>query len=223
MRPGPPHGNRPGYDRARRDRSVRNYYRMVSGVDSMVGRVLDALSHRGLAGNTVVAYASDNGVYLGERGFGDKYSHFEESIRVPLILSDPRMPAAARGRVVDSLVLNIDLPATFTALAGLVPPPRYQGRSLAPFLEGRAPQWRDGFFCEFRAMNYATIPKWEGLRTRRHMYANYFEQQPAYEFLHDLRGDPEERVNLATDPRHADLVARLRGETARRRAAFDTG
>ena len=69
---------------------VAGYYRMISGVDLVIGRICAALKKQGLAGNTVIVFTADNGYFLGERGFADKWYIYEHSIRVPLIVFDPR-------------------------------------------------------------------------------------------------------------------------------------
>jgi arylsulfatase A-like enzyme len=191
-------------------RSLRGYFRMISGVDAAIGRVLEAVERRGFASRTVVIFASDNGYYLGSRGFAGKWSHYEESLRIPLIIHDPRIDSAERGRVSIAPVLNIDVPATILELAGLVKGENLQGSSLAPWLVGRPPiAWRKDFFCE-HLMEHADLPKWEGIRDERWVYARYFEQDPVFEFLHDLDDDPEERINFATLETHSAILARMR-------------
>ena len=190
--------------------NMRAYFRMISGVDRAVGRVLAELKERGLDDNTVVIYTGDNGYYMGQRGFAGKWSHYEESLRVPLIIHNPRLPASARGKVVDPMALNIDLPATMLDLAGVPVPRHYRGRSLVPLTAGRIPEgWRTDFFCE-HLMNHKAIPKWEGVRGRRYVYARYFEQKPAYEFLHDLKTDRDQLKNLAADAGYADVLEKMR-------------
>ena len=87
-----------------------------------------------------------------ETGKACKYSSatlFEEALRVPLVIYDPRLPKAQRGRVLAQLALNVDLPATFLDWAGVKPPTSYEGRSLAPLIEsGASAEWRRHFFCE---------------------------------------------------------------------------
>ncbi|CAN5656445.1 sulfatase [soil metagenome] len=192
------------------EKNLRAYYRMITGIDHAIGRVLDELETLGLSENTVILFMSDNGYYLGERGLSGKWSHFEESLRVPLIVFDPRLPESKRGRVVDPIALNVDLAPTLLDLAGVDRPELYQGQSLVPLIqEEETPDWRTDFFCEHLFDN-PNIPKWEGVRGLRWKYANYFEQDPPFEFLHDLQEDPEERLNLAKDPEHAEDPARLR-------------
>ncbi len=189
--------------------NVRAYYRMITGIDHAVGRVLKALEEAGLADNTIIVYSADNGYYLGDRGFQGKWSHFEESLRVPLIIYDPRLPQDRRGRVVDAFALNVGLPATFLDWAGVARPSGYEGRSLGPLVENQPiADWRTHFFCEH--LDLAPTLTWEGIRGQRHVYARYFDQRPVFEFLHDLQADPDELRNLATDPAHADTLKAMR-------------
>lgn len=192
--------------------NLRAYYRMVSGIDRGIGRFLAALEEAGLADNTIVVYSADNGYLMGNRGLSGKWSHFEESLRVPLIVADPRVAASERGKVSRSPVLNLDLPATFLDWAGAVVPARYQGRSLAPLVSGAPPaDWRTETFHEHFAVRNR-IPAWEGLRNENFKYARYFDEGD-YEFLYDLKNDPGERTNLADDPGYAGPLAEMRGRT----------
>ena len=190
--------------------NMKAYFRMISGVDHVIGRIRDELDRLGLSGNTVIIYTGDNGYYMGDRGFAGKWSHYEQSLRVPLIVYDPRLPSKQRGVVSDRMALNIDIPPTLLALAGVEIPSSYQGRSLVPLLQGAsASEWRNDFFCE-HLMNHEDIPKWEGVRGERYVYARYFEQEPVYEFLHDLASDPDQLVNLARDPERRTILERMR-------------
>ncbi len=199
-----------GYDTPEKyQTNVRAYLRMISGIDRAVARVLAALERAGLAENTIVVYSADNGYYLGDRGFQGKWSHYDESLRVPLLIYDPRLPAARRGRVVDAMALNVDLAATFLDWAGVPRPAAYEGRSLVPLLQGAPPaDWRTHFFCEH--VDLAPTLTWEGVRGTRYVYARYFDQRPVYEFLHDLQNDPDQLQNLARDPAAAGTLQTMR-------------
>ena len=200
--------------------NVRAYYRMVSGIDGAIGRFMKALEEAGLAGNTIIVYSADNGYYMGNRGLAGKWSHYEESLRIPMVIHDPRSDASLRGRAVPDMVLNLDVAATLLDLAGVRAPKDIVGRSLAPFLQGRPPRpWREDFFCEHLFDN-ASIPKWEGVRDQRWVYARYFEQQPEFEFLHDLQSDPDQLVNLATQPDHQGVMRRMRERCVELRDAY---
>ncbi len=196
--------------REKYETNLRAYYRMLSGVDNTMARVLKVLKQKGLADNTVIVYSADNGYYMGDRGFAGKWSHYEQSLRVPLIVFDPRLPKDKRGRVSNRMALNIDLPATFLCLAGCKVPEDYQGRSLLPIIEGRPPaDWRKDFYCEHH-MNHARIPKWNGVRGQRYVYANYYQQKPPQEMLHDLQTDPDEVIDLAGDSQYKEILDSMR-------------
>jgi choline-sulfatase len=196
------------------DANIRARFRMLTGMDGTIGRVLKALEKKGVADNTVVIYTADNGYYRAERGFAGKWSHFEESLRVPLVIYDPRQSKEHAGRVVENMALNIDLTATMVDLAGVNIPTKYQGRSLKPILDGIVPsEWRKDYFCE-HLMRHGAIPMWEGVRGERYKYARYISQNPVYEFLHDLEKDPDELQNFATDPEYQKVLEEMRSKTA---------
>lgn len=195
--------------------NMQAYYRMVSGIDGAIGRFLKALEEAGLAENTIIVYTADNGYHMGNRGLAGKWSHFEESLRVPMIVFDPRVPKDQRGKVSDAPALNLDLPATFLDLAGAEIPKRYQGRSLKPIVEGAKPDdWRTETFHEHFAVR-TRIPAFEGLRNDRFKYVRYFDHGN-HEFLHDLKNDPDELINLAGDPQHAAMLVAMRDRTTKR-------
>jgi len=192
------------------EKNMRAYFRMISGVDRVIGRVRKALEENGLAENTIIIYNGDNGYYMGDRGFAGKWSHYEQSLRVPLIVYDPRASKKRRGKVRSEMALNVDLAATMLDYAGVKAPKHYQGRSMTPLVRGRKVRgWREDFFCE-HLMNHKAIPKWEGIRGRRYVYARYFEQEPAYEFLHDLEKDPDQLENFASDAKFGKILAKMR-------------
>ena len=199
---------------------VRGYYRMISGVDLVVGRIRAALEKRGLAENTVIIFASDNGYFLGERGFADKWYIYEHSIRVPLIVFDPRAAKADRGRVVDAMALNVDLCPTLLNMAGVTVPRLAQGRSLVPLLRGEIPKdWRTDFFYE-QLFERKNIPKSEGVRTERFTYVRWFEQKPVVEELYDHVADFAQTKNLIGDKKHTVVLEALRKRTTELRDLY---
>ena len=198
-------------DEAMFQKSVKDYYRLISGVDDVVGRIVRRLRERNLADNTVIIYTSDHGFFLGEHGLAGKWFMYEESIRIPLLIYDPRSPDALRGRRAGETVLSIDVAPTILALAGIEPPAAMQGESLVPLVRGQKPPWRDAFFYE-HLFEHPRIAKSEGVRTPRWKYVRYVELEPVYEQLFDLANDPRELVNLVGDERYS-----LRLEEMRRR------
>ena len=193
--------------------NMRAYFRMLSGIDHAMARVLRVLEEEGLADNTIVVYSADKGYYMGYRGFAGKWSHHEQSQRVPLIVYDPRQPDASRGRIVDTMSLNLDLPSTFLDWAGVTIPESYQGFSLKPLIEGEPEPTgcRKDFYCEHFNPRYSM--SWEGVRGERFKYARYTDQDPEYEHLHDLENDPDELVNLMANPEFEAILNQLRKRT----------
>ena len=195
--------------------NMKAYYRMVSGIDNAIGRFMRELIKAGLADNTIIVYSADNGYYMANRGMAGKWSHYEEGIKVPLIVADPRVPKEQRGKVSDALALNLDLPATFLDWAGVEIPQRYQGHSLRPIVDnGKPANWRTETFHEHFAVRNR-IPAFEGLRNENFKYVRYFDHGN-YEFLHDLKNDPDELVNLAKHPEHAKILQEMRDRTTKR-------
>ncbi len=192
---------------------TKGHFRMISGVDAGIGRVLRELESLGLAENTVIIMMGDNGYFLGERGYAGKWLPYELSIRVPLIVFDPRIKNDLRGSIPAQSALNIDIAPTMLDLAGVEIPRSMQGRSLVPILDGESPaDWRTDFFVE-HLFNHPEIPKHEGVRQERFKYARYFEQQPVYEELYDLLEDPMETINLVGDSDYSDILTELRRRT----------
>jgi arylsulfatase A-like enzyme len=199
---------------------VKGYYRMISGVDRVVARLRAELKKRGLAENTVIIFTSDNGYFLGERGFADKWYIYEYSIRVPLLIFDPRRPVKQRGKVIDAMALNVDLAPTLLDLAGVGVPKLMQGRSLAPLLAGKTPpDWRKDFFYEHLFV-HPRIPKSEGVRTERWTYVRWFDQKPVVEELYDHQKDFDQVNNLVKSPEHAELLEALRRRTTELRDLY---
>jgi arylsulfatase A-like enzyme len=195
--------------------NMRAYFRMVSGIDGAIGRFIKVLEEQGLADNTIIVYSADNGYHMGNRGFAGKWSHYEESLRVPLIVYDPRVPDSQKGQVTDAIALNLDLPATFLDWAGAEIPERYQGHSLKPIVNaGKPDDWRSESFHEHFAVRNR-IPAFEGIRNVGFKYVRYIDEDN-YEFLHDLKNDPDELVNLAGDPKFAETLKEMRERTTAR-------
>lgn len=195
--------------------NMRAYLRMVSGIDQAIGRFRKALEEAGLAENTIIVYTADNGYHMGNRGFAGKWSHYEESLKVPMIIHDPRVPESQRGKVTEAQALNLDLPSTFLDWAGAKVPARYQGRSLRPLVEGEKPaDWRTETFHEHFAVRWR-IPAFEGLRGERYKYVRYVDHGN-HEFLHDLKQDPDELKNLAKDPKHKQAIDEMRRKLDKR-------
>jgi arylsulfatase A-like enzyme len=195
------------------ERTMRDYYRLISGIDREVGRIRAQLAARGLAERTIIIFTSDNGWLAGEHGLADKWFMYEESIRVPLIIFDPRLPPWERGRTVAAMTLNIDLAPTMLEMAGVAIPERMQGRSLVALLRGTRPVgWRTDFFYEHH-FGSDIIPPSEGIRTERWAYLRWLKSNQESEELYDIRADRWEVRNFAADPAYRGILAQLRAQS----------
>ena len=189
---------------------LTNYFRLVTEVDHACGAILDELSQQGEREDTLVIFTADNGYYHGEHGLADKWYPHEESIRVPLIIDDPRLPEAVRGTTRPEMVLNVDLAPTILAAAGIDPPRSMQGAEIAPlYLAGGRDDWRTDFFYEHPThRNASFIPASEALVTKDWKYLYWPEQK--YEQLFDLRADPHEEQDLARSPQHKERLTQMK-------------
>ena len=189
---------------------MTNYFRLITEVDEAVGRVVNELKEQGIYENTLILFMGDNGYFHAERGLADKWYPYEESIRVPLIVHDPRLPADERGVTRDEMVLNIDLAPAIVRAAGLPIPEVMQGEDFAPlYLAGEAPEWRDEFLYEHPTMgNKNLIPASQAVVRRDLKYVYWPDWD--YEQLFDLRVDPTEKENRVNDPDYATELDHMR-------------
>jgi len=193
---------------------MKNYYRMASEVDAACGRVLAQLAKDGLLENTLVVFTADNGNFHGEHQLADKWYPYEESLRVPLIIHDPRMPRSMSGKTNDDFALNVDLAPTILAAAGIQPPQAMQGRDLAPlYLSEKKPDWRGEFYYEHAIIrDKSFIPASQALVRKGMKYILWpdFEREQ----LFDVVADPFEEQDLVSDPSKKGTLDEMRARFA---------
>lgn len=196
--------------------SVKGYYRMITEVDDEIGELRKLLEEKGIADNTIMIFMGDNGYYLGERQLADKWLMHDNSLRVPLIIYDPR---AKKHHNVSDMVLNIDIAKTILNIAGVKAPGEYQGISLLPYVNGKKPEMvREAVLFE-HLWKLPQIPSSEGIRTEKWKYFRYrFINTP--EELYDLERDPMEINNLAQDLKYKRVVDQLRKKCDARIAKY---
>lgn len=194
------------------------YYRLIEKVDAEIGRVLAALREQGLEDNTLIVFVSDHGECAGAHGLSQKTVFYEESVRVPLIVAAPGQTEA---RTSDAFVnTGIDLLPTLFAYAGVPQPAKLPGASLRPLVERKPVSgWRDAVVVENRMSQggkvdgFVPITDGRMVRTERYKYCVYAHGEHR-ESLVDLVNDPNEMVDLASDPGYRAIVeehrARLR-------------
>lgn len=189
---------------------MKNYYRLATEVDAVCGTMVDTLRKEGLLDQTLVIFTTDNGYYHAEHGLADKWYPHQESIRVPLVIRDPRMVASARGRTNAEFTLNVDLAPTILGAAGAPVPANMQGRDLAPlYLSDTPPAWRTEFFYEhaiIRDKNF--IPASEALVRKDWKY--FYWPDFDHEQLFCIAEDPLEETDRIQDPKAAGTLAEMR-------------
>jgi arylsulfatase A-like enzyme len=179
-------------------RETAAYYAMITHMDAQVGRILEALAQSGHAEDTIVVFASDNGLALGRHGLIGKESLYDHSLRVPLVFAGPRVPA---GRSSSALASLMDVYPTVAELAGL--PADADGLSLVPVMQGRRQAVRDTLFGVYRdVQRMIRTETWKLIEYPRIGRVQLFE----------IGRDPDERNDLSSDPRQA---ARIRQMTTR--------
>jgi len=201
---------------------MRDYWRCMRAVDDSVERLTQTLRNVGRFDNTLILLAGDNGFLLGEHGLIDKRCMYEESIRIPLIISCPRLFSG--GQVLEHLVLNVDFAPTFLEAAGMAVPSSMQGRSFLTLPSRPEQPWRKSFLYEyFWEAAYPETPSLLGVRTDRHKYVEYQGVWDTNE-LYDLEQDPREmhnristsrRKQVSVDPEYQPTYRELRQELGR--------
>ena len=207
-----------------RSKVIPAYMGLIAQCDDQLGRLLDCLEAKGRMKDTMIVVTSDHGDYLGDHWLGEKDFFHEPSVKIPLIVYDPRPEAdATRGATCDALVEAIDLAPTFVeAAGGTVADHILEGRSLAAWLHGDAPQWRDYVVSEY---DYSVTPVRDAVGVAPRDARLFMVFDGRFKLVHaeggfrpmlfDLEHDPNEFDDLAKDPGHEAEIARLHDCLAR--------
>jgi len=187
--------------------SMKGYYRMITEIDYEIGLIRKLLKDKSLSENTIFIVMGDNGYFTGDRQLADKWLMYDASVRVPLIIYDPRRNNPSS---IEAMVLNIDVTKSILGLAGVKAPGNYHGINLSPFL-ARGNNFNSGRKSVLieHLWNLPDIPSSEGIRTARWKYFRYrLIKSP--EELYDLRNDPFETNNLAGNSKYTRVLKQLR-------------
>ena len=189
---------------------MTRYYRLVTELDAAVGRVVDELRAQDVLEETLIVFVGDNGYFHADRGLADKWYPYEQALRVPLIVRDPRLPVGRRGVTRGVFALNLDVAPTLVAAAGLPVPVAMQGQDLSQmYLDARPPKWRDEFFYEHpTVLGKNRIPSSRAVIGKQWKYVEWPEFD--HRQLFDLEKDPGELQNLAGGRAHAAQETRMR-------------
>lgn len=201
-------------------RYLQDYLATLRAVDESVGAVLDALEREGIADNTMVIYASDQGFFLGEHGWFDKRWIFEESLRTPLLVRWPGVTPA--GTVNRDIVSTLDLAQTFLEVAQVPLPAAMQGRSLVSVLEGKTPSdWRTSFYYHYYEYPHPhRVQPHYGVITDRYKLVKFYGTGNDHTELFDLQEDPHELKDFSNDSGYAAVRTDLEAELVRLRKQY---
>ncbi len=199
------------------------YYQTITGLDKIIGEMMTSIEERGLADNTVIVFASDHGLLMGEYGIGGKGLLYDLASKIPCFIYDPRLPEKHRGKTIDKLVSSLDLTTTILDYAGVEAPANMQGASLIPLTKGQSQNWRkelfleslftlrDNPFCEgIREGDWKYIRMLNGVNKYKENDIDFLGKKADFEQLFNLKDDPGEKNNLIDKYEGSELLERLR-------------
>ena len=203
------------------------YYQTITGLDHVIGGLVDDLQRRGLAENTVIIFGSDHGLLMGEHAMGGKSLLYDLASKIPCFIHDPKAAEKRGGQQVDKLVSSLDITRTILDYAGVAAPEFMEGKSLRPLVEGQEVLWRDELFLESLFTGRDT-PFQEGIRLGKWKYIRMYDGKEHYkesdldfanraaefEMLFDLEADPGETNNLIQSQADSRILATLREKCA---------
>ena len=191
---------------------MKNYYRLISEIDATCGNIINELKQQGVYNNTLIIFTTDNGYFHGEHGLADKWYPHQESIKVPLIIRDPRMHTNHIGTRNHDFTLNIDLAPTILSAANINPPKSMQGTDISQLYTNTKKQdWRKDFFYEHPTVDnhpQTFISSSQALVTKSFKYI--FWDGFNFEQLFDLKHDPFELNDVVNETKYSDILALMR-------------
>ena len=205
------------------------YYQQISGMDKVIGDLMKSMKKKGLSDNTIIIFASDHGLLMGEYGMSGKALLYDMVEKIPCFIYDPRLPKNKKGITVDNLVSSLDITTTILDYAGIEPSANMQGRSLIPLINGTEKEWRKELFLESLFTGRDTpfsegirMGDWKYIRMYGHHQWSWEEKdvdfkgkKPEFEQLFNLKNDPQEMHNLISEYEGSKILSELRNKTAK--------
>ena len=189
-------------------RQREHYFANVTMIDAQVGHLIEALERRGVLDDTVFVFSSDHGDCLNDHGHSQKWTMYEQSVRVPAVVWAPGLGITPR--TVDALVSSMDFGPTILELAGLQPPDWMQARSLLPLVRAHSSEGRSHVFSEHaRDMILQGTELMTMVRSARWKLVQFSDSAEGQ--LFDLDADPQELRNLWDRGDHRSIRTELAG------------
>lgn len=199
------------------------YYQTITGIDKIIGEMMKKLEQQGIADNTIIIFASDHGLLMGEYGMGGKALLYDLTSKIPFFIYDPRLPENLRGQQRQELISSLDIPATMLDYAGLPVPEQMQGRSIVPLLNNETVAWRDELFLEslftmrdnpfcegIRQGDWKYIRMYDGVNPYREEDLYFSGIDPGFEQLFNVKDDPGETNNLIEQYQSSEMLKGFR-------------
>ena len=191
---------------------IADYYAMITHLDHELGRVVEALEAKGMLDNTIIVFAGDNGLALGQHGLFGKQNCYEHSVRVPLILAGPGVP---KGSQTDAYAYLFDIFPTLCGLTNTPVPASVEGRDFSACMHDDGKPHRETLYFAYTDCQRA-------VKDRQYKLIEYaIEGRERQTQLFDVIQDPWEQTNLAGNPEYADILVGLRRELFRLRDEWD--
>lgn len=201
---------------------IKDYYALITGLDYTIGRIRNELKRLGIDDNTVIIYTSDNGFFAGSKQLMGKALLYEESVRAPMIVYDPRIPVKKGIQIERELISHVDIAPTLLDLANIKIPEKYPGKSFLPIIYNEKESIHEAVFGENNFDNfyplrsetdstddYSSIRS-RFVRTPEYKYIRYYENQPVIEELYRISKDSLETNNLIDNERYSETAEKLR-------------
>ena len=194
-------------------RHIAEYYAMITHLDAQIGRVIEKLKETGQYENTIIIFAGDNGLALGQHGLMGKQNLYEHSVHVPLIMSGPGI---GKGQRRDAFCYLLDIFPTLCQLCDIEIPETVEGHSLAGVIRNPKHRIRKNLLFAYRDFQRA-------VRDKKYKLIEYYVKGKRTTQLFDIKTDPWELHNLADDPKHLKNLTRLRKKLGRWKELDDKG
>lgn len=198
---------------------IKDYLRVVDGVDENVGRVLEWLDeHNDIKENTIVIYCGDQSYFTGEHGWAEKRFMYEEGMKMPFLI---RWPGQIKpGSRIGSMIQNIDYGPTLLEATGIAIPDDMQGRSFLPILKGETPEnWRKAVYYHYYDHGRHNVPRHEGVRNDQYKLIHFYTDD-VWEF-YDLEQDPHEINNVYGKSDYGSIINQMKEDMLRLRKQYE--
>jgi len=197
---------------------LKGYYRQIANLDDNIGELLDYIEQKDLNKKTIIIYAADNGWFLGHHGLFNKMWMYEESLRIPLIVSYPGH--IVKNEINYNFISSLDFAPTLLDYAGAEIPSSMRGRSFRQILEGRKPHdWRTSFYYHY--YDQYGVPEVTGIRTEEFKLINYSNNDTMDWELFDLTNDPHEMNNQINNPGYSDIINDLKDKMVTEKKRYE--